>query len=291
MSVYSVPKDDECSECGRDKIEGDEDDDSSKLRVEGDSSTSSLASIRAKKSQQQQQQQQQQNDRLAKADAEMPLIPKRSHDQYDEASCECEKYANAEGGLLQVDSGRGCLNCSLLCCNSSNNKKMASFSSIPPSPPSSTSLPRKPNRPLGLLCAVFTGVWGGSMMVPMHYAPSECRGTGFVFSFSVGAFVVNAAMIAIWKLIFRKKLNFHFKKAWKHGMMAGFLWGIGNIGSIITVQILGEAVGFSIIQSNLIISGAWGIFYYGEVRGTQRCYWLASAMISTAGMIGLVLFK
>ena len=74
-------------------------------------------------------------------------------------------------------------------------------------------------------------------------------------------------------------------------MMAGFLWGIGNIGSIITVQILGEAVGFSIIQSNLIISGAWGIFYYGEVRGTQRCYWLASAMISTAGMIGLVLFK
>ena len=129
------------------------------------------------------------------------------------------------------------------------------------------------------------------MMVPMHYAPSECRGTGFAFSFSVGAFVVNAAMIAIWKLIFRKKLNFHFKKAWKHGMMAGFLWGIGNIGSVITVQILGEAVGFSIIQSNLIISGAWGIFYYGEVRGTQRCYWLASAMISTAGMIGLVLFK
>ena len=65
------------------------------------------------------------------------------------------------------------------------------------------------------------------------------------------------------------------------GCLAGFLWSIGNISSMLTVQVLGEAVGYSICQASLLISGVWGIFYFKEVTGLKkRALWVGSAILT-----------
>jgi hypothetical protein len=42
-------------------------------------------------------------------------------------------------------------------------------------------------RTLGLFSALGCGVWGGSCLVPMHYAKGNTGGLGYVISFSIGA--------------------------------------------------------------------------------------------------------
>jgi hypothetical protein len=42
-------------------------------------------------------------------------------------------------------------------------------------------------RNLGCLSALTCGVWGGSILVPMHYATENTSGLGYVISFSIGA--------------------------------------------------------------------------------------------------------
>lgn len=42
-------------------------------------------------------------------------------------------------------------------------------------------------RTLGLFSAFMCGMWGGSCLVPMHYANGDTGGLGYVISFSIGA--------------------------------------------------------------------------------------------------------
>jgi hypothetical protein len=42
-------------------------------------------------------------------------------------------------------------------------------------------------RNLGRLSALMCGVWGGSILVPMHYATGNTSGLGYVISFSTGS--------------------------------------------------------------------------------------------------------
>lgn len=42
-------------------------------------------------------------------------------------------------------------------------------------------------RSLGLFSALMCGFWGGSCLVPMHYAKGDTGGLGYVISFSIGA--------------------------------------------------------------------------------------------------------
>ena len=47
-------------------------------------------------------------------------------------------------------------------------------------------------RILGILAALFiTGIWGGSVMVPMQFSPSDCNGLPYLTSFSNGATLVT----------------------------------------------------------------------------------------------------
>jgi glucose uptake protein GlcU len=62
---------------------------------------------------------------------------------------------------------------------------------------------------------------------------------------------------------------------------------LGNIASMVSVQVLEEAVGYSICQSSLLISGLWGIFYFKEVTGFNRVKWGAAAVMCLAGIVGL----
>jgi hypothetical protein len=100
---------------------------------------------------------------------------------------------------------------------------------------------------------------------------------------------------------------------WLPGTLCGVLWGIANIGSLVSVQFLGEVVGFSVVQAALLVSGtfdlelldhslsnkkhkildfstyrcsynalgSWGIFWFHGIQGRRTILrWLTSALIS-----------
>ena len=124
----------------------------------------------------------------------------------------------------------------------------------------------KSRRRYGLAAAIFNGAWGGSITVPMKFAPLEAKGTGFIFSFSIGASIVTALL---WILRFlnsyrqtknvRKSYNAlpskHFSTMWKPGCLSGLMWSVGNMASLISVQNLGVGAGYSLTQASMLCSG------------------------------------
>jgi len=153
-------------------------------------------------------------------------------------------------------------------------------------------------RNLGIACAIFNGLWGGSIMVPMHFAGSNTKGLGYVISFGIGALLVT---IFLWCLRYMYNLylyetdfdkaykalpSLHLREMWFTGALCGSLWEIANVGSIISVQFLGEAVGYSVVQSALLVSGLWGIFWFHEIRGQLIIMlWLASSLVTLLGVL------
>lgn len=152
-------------------------------------------------------------------------------------------------------------------------------------------------RNLGLCSALICGTWGGSCLVPMHYSSDTTNGLGYVISFSVGALTVT---IFLWILRFSYQLyqlrsfrraynilpSFHFRTLWKPGAIAGSLWSLGNVGSIVAVEKLGQGVGYSASQAALLIAGIWGIFYFKEVKACSLIgRWFASAFLTISGII------
>jgi glucose uptake protein GlcU len=152
-------------------------------------------------------------------------------------------------------------------------------------------------RTLGIMSAVFSGVYGGSIMVPMKFAPKLQNGLGFLISFAIGATLVT---IALWVLRYvylcqvhcsfsrgyKELPPLHFRKMWLYGGSCGLIWSVGNFCSILAVENLGEGVGYSLTQTRILVSGLWGIFYFNEIEGCQTISkWCASAMVAVLGII------
>lgn len=104
-----------------------------------------------------------------------------------------------------------------------------------------------------------------SLVFPM--ARSHTKGLDYVISFGIGALLVT---IVLWILRYAYNLhqckgNFieaysvlpsmHLKEMWLVGAICGSLWQMANIGSIVSVQFLGEGVGYSVVQAALLVSG------------------------------------
>lgn len=158
---------------------------------------------------------------------------------------------------------------------------------------------RVQERIMGILAAfVFTGIWGGSIMVPMQFAPNIDKGLPFLTSFAIGASLVT---ICLWFFRFlylcskhsfslpaayNALPSFHFRKMWPYGCTCGLLWSVGNFFSILAVENLGEGVGYSASQASMVVSGLWGIFYFGEIEGRDVISkWYASASVTALGII------
>lgn len=156
-------------------------------------------------------------------------------------------------------------------------------------------------RILGMLAAlVVTGLWGGSMMVPMQFAPTDDKGLPYLTSFAIGATVVTIFLWFVRYLYLWHKHNysftraytalpsFHFRKMWPYGCTCGMLWSIGNFFSILAVENLGEGVGFSTTQASMLVSGLWGIFYYREIEGASAIMkWFVAASVTIVGILML----
>uniref|UniRef100_A0A6U0QYS8 EamA domain-containing protein n=1 Tax=Eucampia antarctica TaxID=49252 RepID=A0A6U0QYS8_9STRA len=164
---------------------------------------------------------------------------------------------------------------------------------------------RLSRRDLGILAAVFNGCWGGTTMIPMHYARSHgIWGPGYLISFACGSMFV---LIMLWMVRFGHHLyqtnydlaasyqalpSFHFRELSVSGIFSGLLLCIGLFSSMIAILSLGQAIGNSLVNAKVIISGLWGIFFYKEITGKEFISkWLLSAAIAVFGILLLVYQK
>lgn len=153
-------------------------------------------------------------------------------------------------------------------------------------------------RMLGILGAATDGVLGGSILIPMHY--SSVQGLGYVISFGIGAATVT---IFYWVLFLLYNTyqtdgtltsgyallpSMHLKTLLLPGVVAGTTWSIGNIGNILSVTYLGESVGMSVVQCQMIVSGLWGILWFKEIRGWMAIMgWMLAALLTLGSIMVL----
>ena len=157
-------------------------------------------------------------------------------------------------------------------------------------------------RQLGICGAVVNGAWGGLNLIPLHCAQRDLGLTGaaYLISYASGSMMV---CIAIWMGLFLYHLidkhyclkdalealpKWHVQELGIPGMLAGLFYSFGNFCSILAVSYLGQGVGFSFCQGQLLVSGLWGIFYFKEIRGRETITkWFASACVAVLGIISL----
>eukprot|EP01116_Phalansterium_solitarium_P003628 TRINITY_DN14445_c0_g1_i1.p1 TRINITY_DN14445_c0_g1~~TRINITY_DN14445_c0_g1_i1.p1 ORF type:complete len:371 (-),score=92.91 TRINITY_DN14445_c0_g1_i1:250-1362(-) len=152
-----------------------------------------------------------------------------------------------------------------------------------------------PKKPLGYAAAIFGGTWGGSIYAPLKIANKyglKAGGISYVFSFGVGAVVVNSLMLTCYMLyvhyVTKKPLpGPQLRVMWLPGSLCGLLWSAGNYLSIYAIALLGYGTAYPAIQSNLIIGGLWAVALYRELKPKQIILWFCSAALA-AGAIGLL---
>jgi glucose uptake protein GlcU len=151
---------------------------------------------------------------------------------------------------------------------------------------------------LGVLGAVIDGAYGGSILVPMHYARStDTQGLAYVLSFAIGCATVVSVVWILRFLFYCQRTqsfsegfqslpSFHIMTIGPYAVLSGLIWSIGNVTSILSVAILGQGVGYSIVQSQLLVAGLWGVFYYREIRGLRVVTsWFLCACVTVVGIL------
>merc|ERR1712217_619788 len=134
---------------------------------------------------------------------------------------------------------------------------------------------------------------GGANLVPSHYAPK--KGVHFVLSFGIGALVANATLmvgyVLLAKLVWKCPVpSPNFRVMALPGFCAGCLWSAGNFFSLYIVNTIGQGIGYSLVQSSVIVSGLWGICYYRELKGRSTILaWFLWCTVCLAGVMGLAM--
>jgi len=149
----------------------------------------------------------------------------------------------------------------------------------------------KKNSLFGLICAASLAITNGSMLVPIKFSPTEAQGINFLVSFGIGVIVITPVFSAIYFILLRKTPNWDFGNLLAPGLLAGFMWNIGNWASIYATNILGYTVGFPLAQCALLTAGFWGIVLFKEIRGAVRIgFFVFSSLVLLGGAVVLTLF-
>lgn len=155
----------------------------------------------------------------------------------------------------------------------------------------------------GVVYAVLNGVLAGSSLVPLHYAKLEgFSHFSYYISMTSGALLANTIM---WALVFLSYLHnspqemsiatayesmpkWHFRQLWFKLALAGLLSNGGMLGGILATSSLGQAIGNSLIQLKIFVSGLWGICYFKETKDRKSTInWFLSTTICVVSILCL----
>ena len=166
------------------------------------------------------------------------------------------------------------------------------------SPSTSKSFCGLGTRTLGILGAVIDGLYGGSVLVPMHFVKQpELQGLGFLLSFGIGCgtvvvvvwlirWAVNAVQTQSCVQAWYELPSMHVTTVGPYALLAGLIWSIGNVCSILSVTLLGQGLGYSLVQSQLIVAGLWAVLFYGEIQGRAHIGgWFAFAILTLMSIL------
>ena len=80
--------------------------------------------------------------------------------------------------------------------------------------------------------------------------------------------------------------SMHLQTLLLPGAISGTVWSIGNLGNTLAVFYLGEEIGMSIVQCQMIVSGLWGILWFGEIKGLKSILgWMFSALLTLGSIL------
>ncbi|KAG7365037.1 drug/metabolite transporter superfamily protein [Nitzschia inconspicua] len=163
------------------------------------------------------------------------------------------------------------------------------------------------DREFGIACAMFNGILGASAMVPLHYTKNQGFSEfSYIFSFVIGACIANLLLWAVHfifhccchsnnpfrleviKNAYKAMPHWHMQELWFKLLVAGLLLTMGMFGSVLAISSLGQAVGNSLIQSKMLVSGLWGICCFQEIKDQRAITsWFLSATLSVVGILWL----
>ena len=75
------------------------------------------------------------------------------------------------------------------------------------------------------------------------------------------------------------------------GVITGVFWAIGNFEATLATWKLGQAVGFPLTQTCIVVAGLWGALFYGEIKGARALLLFAfSVLVIIGGSVLLGLY-
>jgi len=156
----------------------------------------------------------------------------------------------------------------------------------------------------GISYAVAVGLFGGSILAPLHFVPDPEKGFCFVPSFGIGALVAaTCVFLCYWYILYRGRYKhsssitflgslpeMRLDSALPLGALSGLLFNCSNVLSIIAIPALGYGVAYPLLQCAILVSGMWGIFVFHEIRGrTTIAVFSAGALVLLGGAVMLAL--
>ena len=142
---------------------------------------------------------------------------------------------------------------------------------------------------MGLLYAMCTGLFGGSILVPLEL--SSVSGLDSLPSFGHGVFLSSFLITILFAL--SSGSSQPLPKTARNivpGIISGFIFNAGNAMSILAIPSIGFAVAQPIMQCALFVSGLLGIFLFREIQDTKQEFFFLLCRIVIGGAVVLALF-
>ena len=140
--------------------------------------------------------------------------------------------------------------------------------------------------------SLLSGAIFGTYLIPYKF--SSLSDMEFLFPFSVGVCVGSVLLVAIMTL--KRKKSFGYPKIPTiFAFGSGVLWMLGTLAifwAIADDGMFGYAVGYPLLQLNLVVNQMWGVFVFGEYANRHgRIKLTASTIVILIGAVLLTLSK
>mmetsp|Transcript_21549 Transcript_21549/g.32721 ORF Transcript_21549/g.32721 Transcript_21549/m.32721 type:complete len:368 (+) Transcript_21549:83-1186(+) len=127
----------------------------------------------------------------------------------------------------------------------------------------------------GVIWASVVGIFGGSILAPIHYAPADMQGIAVLPSFGIGTVTLAPIVFLVNILLTGVVPPLRIRISLLPGLFSGLLWNISNLLSLVAIPAVGYSVAYPLLQGAVLVSGIWGIYVFKEISNpsTIKAFW------------------